>query len=85
MAINDYRNSGKEPNCKFVEFLYLGFPAVAKIVTRPVAAGEELLTDYGKQFWDRQEVVESTYPPEYMHRLEQKVLPLIEQLRRAIP
>ena len=79
MAVNDCKGSGAHANCKFIEFFYLGFPAVAKIVTRPVHAGDELMTSYGDNFWMKQKVLDDVYK-EQMQRFQTLALPLLNEL-----
>ena len=43
--INDYRNTGKQPNVQFVG------PSASVVTLRDIEAGEELLIDYGEQYW----------------------------------
>ena len=75
----DCKGSGAHANCKFIEFFYLGFPAVAKIVTRPVHAGDELMTSYGDNFWMKQKVLDDVYK-EQMQRFQTLALPLLNEL-----
>tara|TARA_B110001452_G_scaffold179976_2_gene151116 strand:+ start:102 stop:2612 length:2511 start_codon:yes stop_codon:yes gene_type:complete len=83
MVINDKKNSGKHANCKFLEFMHLGFPAVAKIVIRPVKAGDELLTDYGPSFWNQESVLEETYGQPMQH-FGDTALPLLQSLEDGL-
>ncbi len=50
--INDYRGTGAAPNIVFVPYRLLGGTVrIAVRTCRPVAAGEELLADYGEEYW----------------------------------
>jgi hypothetical protein len=83
MAINDRRGSRVQSNVKFVEFIHMGFPAVAYIATRRIEANEELLADYGQQYWSAQGAVEDVIgAPLRQFKIES--LLLVERLERTL-
>ena len=49
MAINDDESKA---NVIFIEFLYYGWPHVCLVTDREVKPGEELITDYGADYWN---------------------------------
>ena len=60
--INDYRDDinnyegpqrRKEPNCKILDFIINGKPRIFITNTKPIHKGEQLLLDYGNDFWNR--------------------------------
>jgi len=50
--INDFRNTGKQANVRFVRKREDDGWVVEVVSTTHIAEGEELLTDYGPVFWD---------------------------------
>ena len=83
MAINDKKNSGAPANCEFFEFLHRGVPAVAKIATRTINAGDELMTDYSQQFWMDQKILDNVYG-DPLSRFGSAAQQLLDQLQREI-
>lgn len=59
--INDYRDDIKnydgpqhrKPNCKIVDFIIDGKPRIFITNTKAIHKGEQLLMDYGNDFWNR--------------------------------
>lgn len=54
--INDYRNIATEPNCKFGDVETLEhdgqeYQALPIILIKPLKKGDELLIDYGEEYW----------------------------------
>jgi len=50
-VLDDKRNDIKRCNCKFEVNLVNGVPKVLVLLTRPVKELEEVLIDYGKNYW----------------------------------
>ncbi len=55
--INDYRSVAKRPNVQFHYYRseHAGEAAVGVVVLAPIAAGDELLIDYGEEYWPQHE------------------------------
>ena len=49
--VNDFRGIGVAANVSFQQATIRSLPAQMLVVTRPVQTGEELLTDYGEDYW----------------------------------
>jgi SET domain-containing protein len=53
--INDYRDfSGRrlrQPNAQFVAVFVRGWPHIVCVTLMDIAAGEEILVDYGERYW----------------------------------
>ena len=56
IAINDDGTS--EANVQFVEFLHYGWPTVCMATLRAIAKDEELLVDYGPDYWRVHRILE---------------------------
>ncbi|KAJ1454551.1 hypothetical protein M885DRAFT_521836 [Pelagophyceae sp. CCMP2097] len=70
MAINDARHDAfasdagvANCNCRFIQVDVCGWPHVFVEVTRPVAAGAELLIDYSAGYWATRRALESVAGP----------------------
>jgi len=50
--INDYRGIKDKPNCKFIKTYIEGLPVIAVVVIIDINKGDEILTDYGDDYWD---------------------------------
>ena len=50
--VNDLKDSGREANVVFSEFVHDGWPYLFVVTKKPIAEGEELLVDYGKAHWE---------------------------------
>ena len=79
--VNDYRRNPfksvdehkeeeqelREPNVSFLEVMYKGWPYVLVVSISDVAQGEELLVDYGMQYWQQQRLREQQLGPLTKH------------------
>jgi len=52
--VNDYRNIAHEPNVVFknARAMQLGEPFIAVVTAKNILKGEELLVDYGAEYWE---------------------------------
>ena len=57
MYVNDPKGSGRKSNCLFVEVEYRGWPYVLLVSTREMRDSEELLVDYGAEYWNGQKTI----------------------------
>ena len=60
MLINDPRglpDFETALNCEFIEVTWRGWPYIFVATTRDVAAGEELLIEYGEEYWENMEYI----------------------------
>jgi hypothetical protein len=79
--VNDYRRNPfksvdeqkeeeqelREPNVSFLEVMYKGWPYVLVVSIADVAQDEELLVDYGMQYWQQQRLREQQLGPLTRH------------------
>jgi len=62
--INDYRDKERQDRLKnvtFVEVLHKGWPHIMVIVCHEIKPGEQLLIDYGQDYWDDIELNHKIY------------------------
>ena len=50
--INDYRNIAKEPNVVYSKTIVNGKRCIIVITKNDIGVGEEILSDYGKDYWN---------------------------------
>ncbi|CEM02036.1 unnamed protein product [Vitrella brassicaformis CCMP3155] len=79
--VNDYRNfppeQEKTPNARAEECLLWSVPSVVLVAVRKINKGEEILSDYGPQYW-------ATKHFEKCQELTQKIQLLEDELREAL-
>ena len=50
--INDYRNIAPEPNVFFSKTVVNGKITILVVVIKPINIGDEIVSDYGEDYWD---------------------------------
>ena len=73
VMVNDYRkdilnensklNSRKMINAEWVSVYLSGWPYMILVAKKPIKAGSELLSDYGKEYWQSFRTAEVVYGP----------------------
>ena len=53
--MNDPHGSGGKPNLEFVEYVVKGWPYLFAVAKQDIKTGEELLLDYGEDYWEEEE------------------------------
>ncbi|KAI8612764.1 hypothetical protein BC830DRAFT_1170796 [Chytriomyces sp. MP71] len=51
--VNDYRGVAVEENCQFTEVWIAEWPVIFVIALKHISAGDEILLDYGSEYWRR--------------------------------
>eukprot|EP00741_Cyanophora_paradoxa_P015042 tig00020830_g14513.t1 len=88
--VNDYRGctgqNKREPNAEALEVLYDQCPMVLYIASRDIAPGEQLLVDYGEEYWEENSVqlVGSTLRLLYRAHKKEAAWILKDEMNRAI-
>ena len=57
IAIND--DGSARANVQFIEFLHYGWPTVCMATLRPINEGEELVVEYGTDYWRVHKILEA--------------------------
>ena len=72
--VNDARGSGLPVNVEFCELVYKNWPYLFLVAVMPIAAGRELLIDYGNRYWDASET-------EAIKKVQARLVAALQELR----
>lgn len=79
------RRHHRKANCGWLEVAHLGFPYVFVYTTQAVAAGEELLIDYGSAYWKHQKLLGEDLQEFFAHMHHPTTRELVKKFQRFRP